>query len=48
MSARTMRRTPPPLDYESVGGFVGDMKTKEDGPTYIGPAWWTEKMNDVY
>ena len=23
MSARTMRRTPPPLNYESVGGFVG-------------------------
>jgi hypothetical protein len=48
MSARTMRRTPPSLDYESVGGFVGDVKTKEDGPTYIGPAWWTEKMKDVY
>ena len=48
MSARTMRRTPPPIDYESVGGFVGGLKTKEDGPMFLGPAWWTEKMKDVY
>jgi len=48
MSARTMRRTPPPVDYESVGGFVGGLKSKENGPMFMGPAWWTEKMKDVY
>ena len=48
MSARTMRRTPPPIDYESVGGFVGGLQSKEEGPMFMGPSWWTEKMKDVY
>ena len=48
MAARTMRRTPPPIDYESVGGFVGGLQSKEEGPMFMGPSWWTEKMMDVY
>ena len=48
MAARTMRRTPPPIDYESVGGFVGGLQSKEEGPMFMGPSWWTEKMKDVY
>ena len=48
MAARTMRRTPPAIDYESVGGFVGGLQAKEEGPMFMGPAWWTEKTKDVY
>ena len=47
MSARTLQRTPPPLDYRSVGGFAGSVGS-EDGPEYVGPAWFTEGMRDVY
>jgi len=47
MSARTLQRTPPPLDYRSVGGFAGSVGP-EDGPEYVGPAWFTEGMRDVY
>ena len=48
MAARTLRRPPPPIDYERVGGFVGGLQSKEEGPMFMGPSWWTEKMKDVY
>jgi len=47
MSARTMRRMPAPLDYNPTGGFAERTKG-QDGPSYIGPAWFTEGMKDVY
>ena len=47
MSARTMHRTPAPLDYNPTGGFAERSKG-QDGPSYIGPAWFTEGMKDVY
>ena len=47
MSARTLQRTPPPLDYRSIGGFAGGGNA-EDGPEYVGPAWFTEGIRDVY
>lgn len=47
MCARTLQRSPPPLDYKSIGGFAGgDHAT--DGPSYVGPSWFTEGMKDVY
>ena len=47
MSARTLHRAPPPLDYKSMGGFADGVHAA-DGPSYIGPAWFTEGMKDVY
>ena len=48
MSARTLQRSPPPLNYKSMGGFAGGNIHDVDGPTYVGPAWFTEGMKDVY
>ena len=47
MSARGIRRTPPPMNYEAVGGFASRV-VSDDGPKYIGPSWFTEGMKDVY
>jgi len=47
MAARTIQRTPASTQYESVGGFANSVKSG-DGPDYIGPAWFTEGMHDVY
>ena len=48
MSARNIRRTPPPPIYDTVGGFAKGMKGGMNGPEYVGPAWFTEGMKDVY
>ena len=47
MSGRTMQRTPVPPAHEFTGGFAvrGDSL---DGPDFIGPAWFTEGMKDIY
>ena len=48
MSARKILRIPPPPVYDTIGGFAGGVKGKTDGPEYVGPAWFTEGMKDVY
>ena len=48
MSARKILRVPPPPVYDTIGGFAGGIKGKTDGPEYVGPAWFTEGMRDVY
>ena len=48
MSARKILRVPPPPVYDTIGGFAGGVKGKTDGPEYVGPAWFTEGMKDVY
>ena len=49
MSARKILRTPPPPVYDTIGGFAkGGARGKMDGPQYVGPAWFTEGMRDVY
>ena len=48
MSARKILRTPPPPVYDTVGGFAKGMRGSMDGPEYVGPAWFTEGMKDVY
>ena len=47
MAGRTMQRTPVPPPHEFTGGFAtrGDSL---DGPDFIGPAWFTEGMKDIY
>ena len=47
MSSRTIQRTPAPQPYEATGGFA-EKYSKYDGPDFIGPAWFTEGMKDVY
>tara|TARA_B100000029_G_scaffold311718_1_gene304276 strand:+ start:2665 stop:4629 length:1965 start_codon:yes stop_codon:yes gene_type:complete len=47
MAGRTMQRTPTPPDHEFTGGFAARGKTQE-GPDYIGPAWFTEGMKNIY
>ena len=47
MAARTIHRTPEQAPYNSVGDFAG-MSKKLKGPDFIGPAWFTEGMKDVY
>ena len=47
MSARGIHRSPPPMNYEAVGGFASRI-VSDDGPKYIGPSWFTEGMKDVY
>ena len=48
MSARKILRTPPPPVYDTIGGFAGGLKGDMKGPEYVGPAWFTEGMKDVY
>jgi hypothetical protein len=49
MSARTIQRTPAPVTYDTLGGFAERTESeKEAGPDYIGPAWFTEGIGDVY
>jgi hypothetical protein len=48
MSTRKILRTPPPPAYNPVGGFAKGAKGGTDGPEYVGPAWFTEGMRDVY
>ena len=46
-SARRMQRRPVQVPYESIGGFAGVSKGGS-GPDFVGPAWFTEGMKDVY
>ena len=39
---------PPPPVYDTIGGFAGGIKGDMSGPEYVGPAWFTEGMKDVY
>lgn len=52
MSARILSRIPEKQDYEFYGGFayIPDKSSKKSGSQeyYSGPAWFTEKMKDVY
>lgn len=48
MSARGIRRTPPAHIYETTGGFAGGIRGETEGPSYVGPSWFTEGMKDVY
>jgi len=48
MSARKILRTAPPPVYDTIGGFAGGIKGDMSGPEYVGPAWFTEGMKDVY
>lgn len=47
MAGRTMQRTPTAPDHEFTGGFATRGKN-QGGPDYIGPAWFTEGMKDIY
>jgi len=48
MSARTIQRTPTPPPFEHLGGFATHIKNQEDGPDFVGPAWFTENMRGIY
>tara|TARA_R100001377_G_scaffold13612_1_gene6894 strand:- start:1265 stop:3241 length:1977 start_codon:yes stop_codon:yes gene_type:complete len=48
MSARKILRTAPAHVYDTIGGFAGGIAGKSEGPQYVGPAWFTEGMKDVY
>ena len=48
MSARRLRRNPPPDPYEIVGGFAMGKSKSDGGPEYSGPAWFSEGIKDVY
>jgi hypothetical protein len=48
--ARQLQRLVKPPVYISDGGFAQKMPINEpiNGPLFVGPAWFTEKMRDVY
>lgn len=52
MAGRIIDRTPEKADYEFYGGFafMPNEKTKKakDEDYYVGPAWFTDQMKDVY
>ena len=48
MAARIMQRTPDKIKYESTGGFAGHEEMETKGPSFTGPAWFTQGMNDIY
>jgi len=48
MSARTIQRTPTPPPFEHLGGFATYIKNQDDGPDFVGPAWFTENMRGIY
>lgn len=45
MVARQIHRTPPPMVYETIGGFVSEIKHDAEGELYQGPAWFTDSAN---
>ena len=47
MSARQIHRTPEKAGYDPVGGWAGKV-IGSGGESFIGPAWFTEGMRDVY
>jgi hypothetical protein len=46
MAARIKFRTPEEAEYKPVGGFVGQVDRKATGNLYIGPAWFTQHVNN--
>ena len=48
MSARTIQRTPVQAPFEHLGGFATYIKNEDDGPDFVGPAWFTENMRGIY
>jgi len=49
MAARTISRMPDPVTYNFYGGFATAEKAKDrTGRLYTGPAWYTDKMKDIY
>jgi hypothetical protein len=49
MAARQIQNQRVQDPYESYGGFSSPITKQEDtGKMFIGPAWFTEKMGDVY
>ena len=46
MVARQIHRTPPPIVYESIGGFVSTIEHSGGGDLYSGPAWFTDSANE--
>lgn len=48
MSARRIQRTPVPPPFEHLGGFATHIKSDEDGPDFVGPAWFTENIRGIY
>jgi hypothetical protein len=49
MAARQIQNQRIQDPYESYGGFSSPTTKKDDtGKMFIGPAWFTEKMGDVY
>ncbi len=48
MAARSKQRAPSPVNYETYGGFANTESKSDSGPEYMGPAWFTEGMKDVY
>ena len=47
MSARRIHRTPAKPNYDPVGGWAGKA-VGDGGESFIGPAWFTQGMKDVY
>ena len=49
MAARTLMRTPEPKTYLSYGGFAqGGGGSKNNLVEYIGPAWFTDSVKNIY
>lgn len=46
--ARQLERALGPIDIPNIGGVVGSIYSKGDGPLYTGPAWFTQSMNSPY
>lgn len=44
MIARQISRTPPPIEYEVMGGALNNIE-KAEGKMYQGPEWFTSDMN---
>ena len=47
MIARRMHRTPPPVQYQVVGGDSRNMKSGAKGQMYVGPDWFTQGMQET-
>ncbi len=50
MAGRVLQNKRVQDPYESFGGFSNSLSSKPDntGKMFLGPAWFTEKMSDVY
>jgi hypothetical protein len=48
-TARRLEQLPAPLPFgEAGGGFAGYAKTGSEDQDYVGPAWFTNKMQGIY